>query len=59
MHDNAREETTVEADATTIWRVWSDFDRFTEWDPREEEFEARRPVHGRNAGLEQEEGLHG
>jgi hypothetical protein len=37
MRYDVRVETTVRADAATVWRVWSDFDRFTDWDPREEE----------------------
>lgn len=30
-------DTTVIADAGAVWRAWTDFDRFPEWDPREEE----------------------
>ncbi len=29
-------EAVVTGDARAMWRVWSDFDRFAEWDPREE-----------------------
>jgi hypothetical protein len=43
MHYDVRVETTVQAEAASVWRVWSDFDRFTEWDPREKESKLEGP----------------
>lgn len=30
-------DATVAGDADALWQVWTDYDRFAEWDPREQE----------------------
>ena len=56
MHYNVRVETTVKADAAMVWRVWSDFDRFTEWDPREEESKLDGPFTAGTQGWSKQRG---
>ncbi|MDI2128972.1 SRPBCC family protein [Yinghuangia seranimata] len=37
MHYTLDVETVVSADHESVWRTWTDMERFPEWDPREEE----------------------
>lgn len=49
-------EATVEADLRAVWRTWSDFDRFTEWDPREEESRLDGPFQVGSTGWSKQRG---
>lgn len=49
-------EATVEADVQAVWRAWSDFDRFAEWDPREEESKLDGPFEVGSTGWSKQRG---
>ena len=49
-------EATVEADAEAVWQAWSDFDRFPQWDPREEESRLEGPFAVGTSGWSKQKG---
>jgi Polyketide cyclase / dehydrase and lipid transport len=49
-------EAVVTGDADALWRVWSDINRFTEWDPREEESRLDGPFAVGTTGASKQKG---